>query len=61
MQIKKRYPDSRRYRIFHILIGSGIPEDFPKNEIIEEDFPGEDSVEKFLESLISKEENESHT
>jgi hypothetical protein len=47
--LEQKYPNVRRYRIFHELIGSS--EDDP--DMIREDFPGEDSVELFIDSLIN--------
>jgi len=49
-QLVEHYPDCGKYRIYHGLVG-GTP--FERDGLIEEDFPGEDSVVKFLESLLS--------
>ena len=47
--LKETYPDAAHYRAYHALIGSTLrPEE---TGIIETDFPGDDSVVKFLESL----------
>jgi len=48
--LKKKYSDCEKYRLYHLFIGSTPWEDCPKF-----DFPGEDSVEKFIESLEIKE------
>ncbi|GEM_PF-1747963 len=47
-ELKKKYPDYLNYRIYHFLIGST-----PSNarKLIEEDFPGEDSVVNFMNSF----------
>ena len=49
-QLRQNHPDCGKYRIYHDLVG-GTPRE--GDGIIEEDFPGEDSVVKFLESLLS--------
>jgi hypothetical protein len=49
MKLKKRYPDCRKYRAFHQLIGSSPPED-----ALSGDFEGEDSIEAFLKSLMEE-------
>lgn len=43
--IKLKYPNFNNYVLFHILIGSTVPDDIT---LIEDDFPWDDSVEKFL-------------
>ncbi len=48
--LKKKYPDCEKYRFYHLFVGSTPWEDCPKF-----DFPGEDSIEKFIESLEIKE------
>jgi hypothetical protein len=47
-ELKDKYPDAAHRRAYHSLIGSTL-----MNEpgIIEEDFPGDDSVITFLEKL----------
>ena len=45
-KIKNKYPDYQDYMLYHLLIGS-----IPKSKLPKFDFPGEDSVEKFIESL----------
>lgn len=52
-KIRKRHPDYDRYRCYHKLIGSTLPEN--DSNIIEDDFKGEDSVVAFLENLLKKE------
>lgn len=49
-KIRANHPDYDRYRCYHKLIASTIPENEPN--IIEEDFEGEDSVIGFLEGLL---------
>lgn len=48
-RIEEKYSDCRKYRLFHILIGSTVPSNCDKT-----DFEGEDSVNSFLDSLIEK-------
>jgi hypothetical protein len=51
-KLEKKYPNAReKYIIFHDLIGSGV---WSTSEVIYDDFPGEDSVEKFVEYLAKK-------
>lgn len=47
--LKEKYPDFQRWRVYHALIGSTPG----TSNLIEGDFPGEDSVVNFLESLIT--------
>src|SRR5689334_10229432 len=49
-KLRAKYSNFHRYHLFHMLMGSTIE---PKYDI-EEDFPGEDSVEKFLHYLYEK-------
>ncbi len=44
--LKKKYPDYEHYRLYHLFIGSTPWEDCPKF-----DFPGDDSIEKLINSL----------
>lgn len=44
--IRIKYPNYDKYVVYHVLIGSTLPDGVT---IIEDDFPGDDSVEKFLE------------
>lgn len=47
--LSQKYPeDYRKTLLFHVLAGSTIQKGLP---IIKRDFPGEDSVEKFVEDL----------
>jgi hypothetical protein len=48
-QLKAKYPDCARRRAYHALAGSTVWEGAA--DTIEEDFPGEDSVAEFLQSL----------
>ena len=51
--IQKNHPENfRQYRCYHKLIGSTLPEN--AQNIIEEDFEGEDSVVGFLEGLLKE-------
>ena len=43
--IRIKYPDYEKYVVYHVLVGSTLPDGVT---IIEDDFPGDDSVEKFL-------------
>ncbi|MEK7500569.1 MAG: hypothetical protein AAB642_00380 [Patescibacteria group bacterium] len=43
-ELQSKYPDYREYRLYHLLISSTVGE-CPKY-----DFPGEDSIELFLET-----------
>jgi hypothetical protein len=51
-RLKEKYPDYQRYHVYHALSGSTVD---AENAPIEEDFPGEDSAEAFLESQLSQE------
>lgn len=50
--IKSRYPDYGKRIILHVLTGSGLS--ISETNVIEEDFPGEDSIEKFVDYLAKK-------
>ena len=43
-ELQSKYPDYRDYRLYHLLISSTV------GECSKYDFPGEDSVELFLET-----------
>lgn len=45
-QLKKKYPDYQDYQLYHFLICSTFD-----HEPSKVDFPGEDSVEKFINSF----------
>ena len=49
-KIKEKYPDWKKYQLFHVLIGSTFRED--ESPFL--DFPSPDSVEEFIETLSSK-------
>ncbi|MCF7835581.1 MAG: hypothetical protein K9M15_00440 [Candidatus Marinimicrobia bacterium] len=49
-EIAGKYPDYRDYELYHALIGSGVPE----GACSKFDFPGEDSVERFVEKLVEE-------
>jgi hypothetical protein len=55
-KIKRKFPNYLDYRLFHILIGSTIDPDWPKDHI---DFPGECSVENFMINAQKGTEDES--
>ncbi|KND52131.1 MAG: hypothetical protein AB198_02395 [Parcubacteria bacterium C7867-003] len=44
-KLKEKYPDHLDYELFHFLVGSTIRPETPPKYF---DFPGEDSIEKFL-------------
>lgn len=44
--LKKKYPDYEKYRLYHLFVGSTPWEDCPKF-----DFLGEDSIENLINSL----------
>jgi len=48
-ELKDKYPDAYRYSMFHILGGSTMAA-----PALHEDFPGDDSVEKFLNDLVKR-------
>jgi hypothetical protein len=45
--IRLKYPNFDNYVLYHILIGSTVPDDIT---LIEDDFPWDDSVENFLKN-----------
>ncbi len=45
-KLKAKHEDYKDYRLYHFLIGSTPDRELPKI-----DFPGEDSIEKFIDSL----------
>jgi len=51
--LKGKYPDWEKRAVYHILSGSGMSGK-ASSEVIEEDFPEEDSIEKFLSDLEAK-------
>lgn len=50
--IKEAYPNYQDYSVYHAITGSSMTAFHP--EIIETDFPGEDSAEKFVDNLAKK-------
>lgn len=46
-ELESRYPDFLDYRLYHLLIGST-----PSKKCSKFDFPGEDSIEKFIQSAV---------
>ena len=46
IELKSKYPDAAKYQAYHALINSSAP------EMPYDDFPGEDSVEAFIDNLI---------
>lgn len=53
-KIRANHPDYQKRRCYHKLIGSTMPED--AQNVIEEDFEGEDSVVAFLGGLLKETE-----
>ncbi len=47
-KIREKYPDYSEYRLWHVVISSTINEN---TKITHFDFPGDDSAEKFINSL----------
>ncbi len=47
--LRGKYEDFQDYLLYHVLIGST-----PFHELPKVDFPGDDSVEKFIDSLWGK-------
>jgi len=45
-KLREKYPDYQNYGFYHLMIGST-----PRGECAKKDFPGEDSIEKFIDSL----------
>ena len=45
-KLLQKYPDARDYKVYHILIGSTV-----ESKYKDTDFPGEDSIVKFINSL----------
>ena len=52
-RLREKYPDSNKYELMHIITGSGIPTR-ANFKPLEDDFPGEDSVEKFIDGLLEE-------
>jgi len=52
--LQKKYPDCKKYEVFYVLSFSGLSSENGSNYFISEDFPGNDSVELFIDSLITK-------
>jgi len=50
VQLKSKYHDFNKYRLYHLLISSTPAEGQTFSEF---DFPGEDSIIKFLEDKVS--------
>ena len=55
-KLQEKYPDYLHRRAYHNLVQSGVDKEYP-SDVIEEDFPGEDSVVKFLESFLPNDES----
>lgn len=51
--LREKYPNWKNWLAYHKLVGSSPPES-DEEEMVYEDFPGEDSVVLFLESLLDK-------
>ncbi len=52
--LKGKYPDFNRYELYHALVGSNLFADPGYSFYTQEDFPGDDSIEKFLNDLITE-------
>ena len=56
-ELKDKYPDYYTYRLYHLLIGSSVepiisnPENNSPLPTENFDFPGDDSIEKFIREL----------
>ena len=50
--LRGKYSNHINYKILHVLSGSGIHD--LHSGVIEDDFPGDDSVEKFVDDLAKK-------
>ena len=50
--LERKYPDYRMRKFFHALIFSGIDPIDPR--YIEDDFPGEDSIEAYVDGLLKE-------
>jgi hypothetical protein len=48
-RLKAKYEDYQEYLLYHMFTGSTPPQELAKI-----DFPGDDSIEKFIDSLLSK-------
>lgn len=48
--LRGKYPDAQSRKVLHVLMNS----DTDTPDIVEEDFPGDDSVEKFVDYLAKK-------
>jgi hypothetical protein len=53
-KIRSKYPECQRYEIFHALAGSTMDSTAKPGYYIKEDFPGEDSIEEFVNNLVTK-------
>jgi len=49
-KLKEKYPDHTNYRLYHLLDSSSLGPDSIVKKCSKFDFPGDDSVEKFLRS-----------
>jgi hypothetical protein len=49
--LEEKYPDARSRRLWHLLVMSTPPQGAPMNI---EDYPGEDSIVRFIEKLNSE-------
>lgn len=45
--LRRKYPNPTQYTLFHVLAGSTLMEETPLF-----DFPGEDSIKKFIEEKL---------
>jgi hypothetical protein len=51
-RIDAKYKNSRDYSMLHAIIGSGMMS--THKNVVEDDFPGDDSIEKFVDYLENK-------
>jgi len=51
-KLRDKYPNYRRYSMYHSLAQSSIDDGMEKIEM--DDFPGEDSVETFIDNLTAQ-------
>jgi len=47
-KLKAKYKDYQDYVFYHMLIGSSVSDNHKLSKV---DFPGDDSIEKFIDSL----------
>ena len=50
--LREKYPNIENYRVFHVFSGSTVRS--KHLNLIEDDLPGDDSIEKFVDYLANK-------